>query len=45
MKTTYGSGYTFDNPFVRGWVIVYALPDIGVRLDPTYIASQTGEYD
>ncbi len=45
MKTTYGSGYTFDNPFVRGWVIVHALPDIGVRLDPTYIASQTGEYD
>lgn len=45
IRTTHGSGYTFDNPFVRGWVIVRALPDLGIRLEPTFIASPASEYD
>lgn len=28
-------GYVFDNPFMRGWVAVHALPDVGIRIDPT----------
>ena len=27
-------GYQFDSPFVRGWVILRTLPDIGVIADP-----------
>ncbi len=33
IRSTSG-GYSFDSPFVRGWVIVNALIDIGIRLDP-----------
>jgi hypothetical protein len=39
-----GSGYAFDNPFVRGWVVDRALPDIGLREAITFIATETGEY-
>lgn len=45
IRTRHGSGYTFDNPFVRGWVVVHALPDLGMRLEPTYIASPSDEYE
>ncbi len=30
-----GSGYTFDCPFVRGWIVANTLPDVGIHLDPT----------
>lgn len=26
------AGYTFESPFVRGWVVRHALPDVGVRV-------------
>lgn len=26
-----GSGYDFDSPFLRGWVVAHALPDVGLR--------------
>ncbi len=26
------SGYVFDNPYFRGWVIRQALPDLGIRI-------------
>jgi AAA+ ATPase superfamily predicted ATPase len=29
-------GYTFDSPFLRGWVIVNALPDLGIALPATH---------
>jgi hypothetical protein len=44
VRTDNGSGYVFDSPFVRGWVIIHALPDIGVQLPATHIASETAEY-
>ncbi|HYN83457.1 MAG TPA: ATP-binding protein [Gemmatimonadaceae bacterium] len=44
VRTDSGSGYVFDSPFVRGWVIIHALPDIGVELAATHIASETAEY-
>jgi len=44
VRTDNGSGYVFDSPFVRGWVIIYALPDMGLALPPTHIASETSEY-
>lgn len=44
IRTDNGSRYVFDSPFVRGWVIIHALPDIGVELMPTHIASETSEY-
>ena len=44
MKTSNGSGYAFDNPFVRGWVIANAVPDLGLQLPITHIASPTSEY-
>lgn len=44
IRTDNGSGYVFDSPFVRGWVIIHALPDIGVELAATHIASETSEY-
>lgn len=44
VRTDNGSGYVFDSPFVRGWVIIHALPDIGVELPATHIASETAEY-
>lgn len=31
-KADTASGYTFDSPFVRAWVVLHALPDVGVRL-------------
>ena len=40
-----GSGYCFDSPFLRGWIIVHALPDIGMHLSPSHIASATDEYE
>ncbi|MEK7239288.1 MAG: hypothetical protein AAB224_01750 [Gemmatimonadota bacterium] len=45
VKTAHGSGYTFDDPFVRGWVLVHAVPDLGLHLPATHIASPTSEYD
>ncbi|MGH7558463.1 MAG: AAA family ATPase [Gemmatimonadota bacterium] len=29
------SGYAFDSPFVRGWVVLHTLPDVGIHLDLT----------
>lgn len=43
-KTTHGSGYMFDDPFVRGWVVSRALPDLGLVQPPTFVASPTSEY-
>ncbi len=40
-----GSGYAFDNPFVRGWVVQRALPDLGIREEIVFAANSTGEYD
>lgn len=31
------TGYRFDNPFMRGWVILYALPDVGRTLPVTHV--------
>jgi Cdc6-like AAA superfamily ATPase len=45
LKTRHGAGYAFDNPFVRGWVIVNALPDLGIQLPVTHIASPNDEYE
>jgi hypothetical protein len=44
VRTDNGSGYAFDSPFVRGWVIIHALPDMGIELPATHIASETAEY-
>lgn len=44
VRTDNGSGYVFDSPFVRGWVVIHALPDIGIDVDPTHVASETSEY-
>ncbi len=44
LRTDNGSGYVFDSPFVRGWVIIHALPDMGLALPATHIASETSEY-
>lgn len=43
-RTPHGSGYMFDDPFVRGWVVLHALPDLGQVHPATFIASPTGEY-
>jgi hypothetical protein len=43
VKTTGGSGYVFDNPFGRGWVVRHALPDLGLSLPWTHRASETSE--
>lgn len=43
-KTSHGSGYMFDDPFVRGWVVLHALPDLGIVEPATFIASPTSEY-
>ncbi len=32
-----GGSYVFDDPFFRSWIIVAALPDVGVRLPITYV--------
>jgi hypothetical protein len=44
IRTDNGSGYVFDSPFVRGWVVIHALPDIGIELPASHIASETNEY-
>ena len=44
LRTDNGSGYVFDSPFVRGWVIIHALPDMGLSLSATHLASETAEY-
>lgn len=28
--------YRFDSPFQRGWVVINALPDVGIHLPPTH---------
>jgi hypothetical protein len=28
--------YRFDSPFQRGWVVMHALPDVGIHLPPTH---------
>jgi hypothetical protein len=33
-------GYDFDNPFLRGWVIVNALPDMGIHRPATWRAGE-----
>lgn len=30
------SGYPFDSPYTRGWIIVHALPDLGIVLPGTF---------
>lgn len=46
VRSTHGSTYVFDDPFVRGWVVRNALPDVGLGGKPiTYAATQTSEYD
>lgn len=32
------SGFRFDSPYFRGWVVTNALPDMGVHLPPTFQA-------
>lgn len=44
-KTAHGSGYMFDDPFLRGWVVSRALPDLGIVQPATFIASPTSEYE
>jgi uncharacterized protein len=39
VRTDTGSGYAFDNPFFRGWVILRALPDLGIELPVIFRAS------
>ena len=36
-KVTGGTGYRFDNPYFRGWVVLHALADVGV-LPPSDLA-------
>ncbi len=45
IRTAHGSGYTFDDPFVRGWVLKHAVPDMGLPLPVTHLASPTSEYE
>lgn len=40
IKVQRAPGYTFDSPFLRGWVVVNALPDLGIRLPSTYRADR-----
>lgn len=32
------AGYRLDSPFVRGWIVSNALPDMGIHLPPTHRA-------
>lgn len=32
-----GAGYEFDNPYHRGWVLLNALPDLGINLPATHM--------
>ena len=43
-RTPHGAGYAFDDPFLRGWVVRAALPDLGMVIPATFIASPTDEY-
>jgi len=45
VKTETGSGSAFDNPLVRGWVVLRALRDLGIRQEIVFAANSTGEYD
>ncbi|MBI4544439.1 MAG: ATP-binding protein [Gemmatimonadetes bacterium] len=42
VRSRRGAGYVFDNPFVRGWVIQNALPDLGINLEPTFLVGPSG---
>ena len=33
----HSAGYVFDNPYLRGWVIQNALPDLGIVLHVTHL--------
>lgn len=35
------SGYAFDNPFFRGWVVARALPALGIHLPATSLPSSS----
>lgn len=35
------NGYHFDSPFVRGWVILRTLPDLGIIADPLELITAT----
>ena len=45
VKTAHGAGYTFDDPYMRAWVIHTVLTDVGVTLPITHVANPTSEYD
>jgi len=46
VRSTHGSTYAFDDPFVRGWVIARALPDLGIRDKAIrHSSTPTSEYD
>lgn len=34
----HANGYAFDSPFMRGWVVANALPDLGISLPITHVA-------
>lgn len=34
LVVTTDDGYRFDSPFVRGWIILHTLPDLGIIEDP-----------
>ena len=38
VRSERGARYEFDSPFLRGWVVAHALPDIGIALPVTYRA-------
>lgn len=46
-RTDTPAGYEFDSPFARAWVILNALPDLGIRKDPIVVtaaaAAKVGE--
>ncbi len=37
VRTDTPAGYDFDSPFARAWVILNALPDLGIRKDPIVV--------
>ena len=39
VRTDSPAGYDFDSPFARGWVILNALPDLGIRKDPIVVTA------
>jgi hypothetical protein len=45
VRSANGSGYAFDDPFFRGWVVTRALVDVGQQFPMTYVATPTSEYD